>query len=161
MASKRWDELPKEIKTFPREMLVWDDEDYDDNPPEVRTVIQDMGEEYAYRYLVDDGVSIFDTNKKLVTFFKHVKEIEVESTKSDEFSDEFARYFFLTFSVERTKVTDTTSYTTSLNRFPTHKECVEFGEEEASKGGKFESVFLLSMTELSKEDYDTFKSETK
>lgn len=142
--------FPKETKTFPREMLVWDDDEFNADPPEVRTVIHDLGEEYEYRYLVEDGLWNYST-KKHHSMYKFAKEIAEEST----------RYFFLTYSVLRQNTTDTVSYTGKFNQFPTHKKCIEFGEEEAIKSGKFKSVFLLGMTELSKEDYEVFKSETK
>lgn len=138
------------IKTFPREMLVWDDDEFNDDPPEVRTVIHDLGEEYEYRYLVEDGLWN-DSTKKHHSMYRFAKEIAEEST----------RYFFLTYSVLRQNTTDTVSYTEKFNQFPTHKKCIEFGEEEAIKSGKFKSVFLLGMTELSREDYEVFKSETK
>lgn len=142
------------IKTFPREMLVWDD---DDDEQELMTVIHDLGEEYDYRYLVEDGSSDFSM-KKRHSMYKFAKEIAEESSET---LDESTRYFFLTYSVLRQNTTDTISYTANFSRFPTHKECVEFGEEEAIKSGNFKSVFLLGMTELSKEDYEIFKSETK
>ncbi len=138
------------IKIFPREMLVWDT---DDRPRRILTVFQDLGAEYEYRYLVEDGVNLY--NKKIFTYYRYAKEIIEED------SNEPKRYFFLTFSVSRQNTNDTISYSSILNHFPTHKQCVEFGEEEARKSGEFKSVFLLAITEVSVEDFEIFISETK
>lgn len=142
------------IKTFPREMLVWDDAEFNDAPPEVRVVIHDLGEEYECRYLVEDGLWNYST-KKSHSMYKYAKEIDEED------SNEPKRYFFLTFSIFRQNTNDTIGYSLILNRFPTHKQCVEFGEEEARKSGEFKSVYLLAITEVCKEDFEIFISETK
>lgn len=145
--------LVKEIKSFPREMLVWDGDAFNDDPPEVRTVLHDLGEEYEYRYLVEDGLWEYST-KKHHTMYRFAKEIVEEPIEP-------TRYFFLTYSVLRQNTTDTVNYSAKFNRFPTHKECIEFGEEEAIKNGNFKSVFLLAMTEVNAEDFEIFISETK
>lgn len=141
------------IKTFPREMLVWDGDQSNDDPPEVKVVIHDLGEEYGYRYLVEDGLC-YDSAKKRFSMYRFAEEIVEEPIEP-------TRYFFLTYSVLRQNTTDTVNYSAKFNRFPTHKECIEFGEEEAIKNGNFKSVFLLAMTEVNAEDFEIFISETK
>lgn len=126
-------------------MLVWD---CDGEEPSIMTVFHDMGEGYEYRYLAQSY------EKRIVSFFRYVKEIVEEPIEP-------TRYFFLTYSVLRQNTTDTVNYSAKFNRFPTHKECIEFGEEEAIKNGNFKSVFLLAMTEVNAEDFEIFISETK
>lgn len=131
-------------KTFPREMIVWDKED----EKERRLVIADFGKEYNRRYVVD-GLYLFD-GKKCKESFYFAEEIE-------EKVDEPQRCFILTFQIIGKH--EMFSYEVKLPAFPTFKRCIEIGQEEAIREGFVGKVFLLGITELSKEDFETFLSE--
>ena len=127
-------------------MFVWDKED----EKERRLVIADFGEEYNRRYVVD-GLYPFD-GKKCKESFYFAEEIE-------EKSEEPKRCFILTFQIIGKH--EMFSYKIELPTFPTLKRCLEIGQEEAIREGFVGKVFLLGITELSKEDFETFLSEIK
>ena len=81
----------KEIKTFPREMVVWDRED----KKEIRLVIADFGEEYNHRYVVDGLYTL--NGKKCRESFCFAEELQEVVSKIDAPQ----RYFTLTFCISR------------------------------------------------------------
>lgn len=135
--------------TFPREMIVWDS---DVRYKKKKEVICDLGSEYAYRYIVENG---FGTDgKKHFSFHRFAGELPEEPK-----TEEPQRCFILTFQTIGKH--EMFSHKVELPTFPTFKRCLEIGQEEAIREGFVGKVFLLGITELSKEDFETFLSENK